>query len=194
MKKSNINIPLALSSRYSIPDLIRLTWSLFITFIFFNKARLIRQPTRIRGYRNILFGKDFTTGQYCRIEAGDKSDNTPSLIFGNNVQINDKCHIGAFNQIKIGNNVLIASGVFISDHDHGSMNLEDLLISPASRRLVYAPVTIEDNVWIGENVVILKGVKIGSSSVIAAGAVVTSDVPSFSLAAGVPARIIKQVN
>ena len=55
------------------------------------------------------------------------------------------------------------------------------------------PVTIEDDVWIGANVVVLPGVRIGTHSVVAAGAIVTKDVPPYSLVAGVPAKVIKQI-
>jgi lipopolysaccharide O-acetyltransferase len=181
----NLNTP------YSFPDKVRLIWSLLITKIFFPSARLIRQPTRIRGYKFMRFGKNFVTGQYCRIEAAMNDDFGPSLTFGNNVQINDRCHIAAIENIQIGNNVLIASDVYISDHDHGSFNENSLAIPPAKRRLVNKDINIGDNVWIGEKAIILKGVKIGESAVIAAGAVVTKDVLARSLVGGVPAKVIK---
>ena len=180
-----------LKTSYSFPDKLRLAWSLLITKIFFPSARLIRQPTRIRGYKHMHFGKNFVTGQYCRIEAGMTDGGHPSLTFGNNVQINDRCHIAAIENIRIGNNVLIASDVYISDHDHGSFNKISLSMPPAKRELVNKDIYISDNVWIGEKVIILKGVNIGESAVIAAGAVVTKDVLAHSLVAGVPAKVIK---
>lgn len=183
-----------LQSPYSVPDFIRLIWSLFSTKIFFSKARLIRQPSRIRGFKFIKLGLNFTTGSYCRIEASANISNSYSLIFGDNVQINDKCHIAAVKSVIISDNVLIGSNVFISDHDHGEFSIESLRLPPSSRILISSPIYIGRNVWIGENVVILKGVKIGESSIIAAGAVVTKDMPSFSLIAGVPAKVIKVIN
>lgn len=180
-----------LDSRYSFPDLVRLAWSLLITKLFFGPARIIRQPTRVRGFANIRIGQMFTTGQYCRIEAATRADGSPSLVFGDNIQINDKCHIAALHRIEIGSDVLIASNVYVSDHDHGDTSVEQLGISPADRPLVFSPVIIEDKVWIGENAVILKGVRIGQCSVVASGAVVTKDVPPYSVVAGVPARVIK---
>ena len=176
---------------YSPPDLIRLLWSLIITKIFFRRARLIRQPTRVRGYKNMIIGKRFTTGQYCRIEAGYRSNIkgvNKSLFIGNDVQINDNCHIASIQSVKIGNRVLIASKVYISDHDHGGTNLIDLAIPPALRPLISSPVYIADDVWIGEGVTILRGVSIGRGSVIGAGAVVTKSFPEFSIIVGVPGR------
>ena len=182
-----------LDSRYSFPDYCRLAWSLLITIIFFNKARLIRQPTRIRGYKNMKIGKGFTTGQYCRIEAGNNLEGLKTLNFGDNVQINDRCHIAAIHNVVISSNVLIASNVFISDHDHGEFSKSVLVMSPNDRPMVSSPVVIEENVWICENAVVLKGVTIGRNSIIAAGCVVTKSVPPFSLVAGVPGNIIKRL-
>lgn len=180
--------------RYSPPDSLRLLWSLIITKLFFSQARLIRQPTRIRGYENMTIGKGFTTGQYCRIEAGTRLLNQhllkKSLEIGCNVQINDNCHIGAIDSIFIDDGVLIASNVFITDHDHGDTNLGSLLIQPSLRKLVTAPVYIGKNVWIGEGVKILKGVVIGQGSVIGAGAVVTRSFPDNSIIVGIPAKKI----
>lgn len=180
-----------LNSRYSIPDLFRMVWALVLTKFFFRPARLIRQPTRIRGFSNMVIGEGFTTGQYCRIEAGSAGGNEGEvLIIGQNVQINDGCHIAAIEHISIGDDVLIASRVYISDHDHGAVSLDSLRTPPKERPLVSSPVIIENNVWIGEGVSILKGVKIGEGSVVAAGAVVTKNVPRYSVSAGVPAKVI----
>jgi acetyltransferase-like isoleucine patch superfamily enzyme len=183
-----------LDSPYSLPDLVRLCWSYVLTRILFRPARIIRQPCRIRGYKFMQIGHGFTTGQYCRIEAGRTTSERKSLIIGRSVQINDRCHIAALNSIEIGDNVLIASNVFITDHDHGDTSPESLKITPSKRPLRHSPVKIEDNVWIGQNAIILKGVTIGESSIIAAGSVVTRDIPPFCVAAGIPAVILKQVN
>jgi lipopolysaccharide O-acetyltransferase len=182
-----------LNSNYSLPDYFRLAWSLLLTKLFFRSARIIRQPSRVRGYRNMQIGKGFTTGQYCRIEAANAPNGHPTLVIGNRVQINDKCHIAALVKIEIGDDVLMGSNVFISDHDHGGTSPDQLRVSPAKRELISAPVIVEKNVWIGENAVILKGVTVGASSIIAAGAVVTRDVPPCSVVGGVPARVIKQL-
>lgn len=136
-------------------------------------------------------GSGFTTGQYCRIEAANSPQKNKTLVIGKNVEINDSCHIAALHSITIGHNVLIASQVYITDHDHGKITKEELIKHPNERALVYAAVTIEDDVWIGEKVTILKGVTIGKGSVIGTGAVVTKDVPPYSVAAGIPARVLK---
>ena len=143
----------------------------------------------------MLVGKGFTTGQYCRIEAANSDiSNKYTLIIGENVQINDSCHIAALDSVSIGDNVLIASKVYISDHDHGDFSEDSLRMPPRLRELVSAPVYIEDDVWLGEGVIILKGVRIGRGSVIGAAAVVTKDIPSYSLALGVPAKVVKTLD
>lgn len=96
--------------------------------------------------------------------------------------------------LSIGKNCSISSGVHIYTHDSVRWSLEGL----AKDRVKYshidrAPVSIGDNVYIGANAVILKGVKIGNCCVIGAGAVVTKNIPAFSVAVGVPAKIIGQV-
>jgi len=97
--------------------------------------------------------------------------------------INNNATIDCFASITIGHGVAISSGVTIRDSDNHSIN---------GNPVISAPIVIEDHVWIGLNATILKGVRIGSGSVIAAGAVVTSDVPANSLVGGVPAKVIKQ--
>jgi lipopolysaccharide O-acetyltransferase len=104
-------------------------------------------------------------------------------------------HIGALNRISIGNNVLIASRVFITDHNHGSYNgahQSSPYTPPAIRDIISNEVKIEDNVWIGEGVCILPGVVIGKGSVIASNSFVTKSIPANSIAAGVPAKVIKK--
>jgi lipopolysaccharide O-acetyltransferase len=91
--------------------------------------------------------------------------------------------------------VLIASCVFISDHNHGRYDELDMASSPAvppaDRPLSSKPVRIGNNVWLGEYVCILPGVTIGDGSIIGASSVVTHDIPANSIAAGNPARVIR---
>lgn len=114
---------------------------------------------------------------------------------GKNVIIGDNCCIN-FNvtmiddgKIEIGNNVLIGPNVTISTVNH-PIKVEDRI----KNLLQIENVTIEDNVWIGSNSVILPGIKIGKNSVIGAGSVVTKDIPSNVLAFGNPCKIIKIIN
>jgi acetyltransferase-like isoleucine patch superfamily enzyme len=110
----------------------------------------------------------------------------PSLIIGNNVFIGTGVEFNITKGINIGNDCLIASGCRFIDHDHG-IALTELMRNQDSVELKIA---IHDNVWIGCNCVILKGVEIESGAIIAAGAVVTKSVGSNEIWAGIPAKKI----
>ena len=151
----------------------------------------------IIGASYICIGRNFVAHDRNRFEAIDRNGAErfePQIFIGDNVIINYDCHIGAVSRVEIGNNVLLASRIYISDHDHGTTTFDDMKLPPTQRRVVSkGPVVIKDNVWIGEGVAILPNVTIGENSIIAANAVVTKDVPPFCVAAGVPARIIKTI-
>jgi len=185
--------------RYGLIGSLKLFISLIYTKIFFNSARIIRLPFDIRNRHLISLGKGLTTGYGCRIEALPLSKTDKIVIqFGNDVQINDYVHITAMESVTIGNNVLIASKVYISDCSHGSYagNQYDSEpdTAPSLRPLYSKSVSIEDNVWIGEFVSILPGVTIGKGSIIGSMSVVTKPIPAYSIAVGAPAKVIKVFN
>jgi acetyltransferase-like isoleucine patch superfamily enzyme len=107
------------------------------------------------------------------------------LIVGKNSRLNG-VHIDARELVAIGENVRIAPYTIILDSDFH--DLKDHFSNGSSK-----PIYIEDNVWIATRATILKGVRIGKGSVIAAGAIVTKDVPPYCVAAGTPARVIKKI-
>lgn len=158
---------------------------------------VLENPFYIMGADYTTIGDNFTARRNLKMRAFSSFNGdcfNPSISIGNNVSIETDCHIGCINKIIIGNNVLIASGVYISDHSHGALDFSDIDTSPLERSLASkGPIIVEDNVWIGERAVILAGVKIGNNSIIGANAVVTKDVPSYSIVAGVPAKVIKTI-
>jgi acetyltransferase-like isoleucine patch superfamily enzyme len=113
---------------------------------------------------------------------------TYGLSFGRGLSINTGVHIDARGGLTIGNYVMIGpnSTIVSSEHDL-SVSAEPM----AERNHLFRPVVIEDDVWIGANVVVCGGVRIGHGSVIGAGAVVTSDIPPMVIAGGVPAVVLK---
>jgi len=129
---------------------------------------------------------------------GDPFNCNPLIKIGCDVAINDYVHIGAVESITIGDRVLIASKVFISDHNHGSYGKNGIhtspQIAPGARSLNSSPIVIEDDVWIGEFVSVLPNVRIGKGSIIGTLSTVTHDIPPYSIAVGSPARVIKQFN
>ena len=110
------------------------------------------------------------------------------VIIGNNTRIG--LHNTIIGPVKIGNNVNLAQGITVTALNH---NFTDSTKRIDEQGVSTNPVTIEDDIWIGANAVILPGVNIGNHSVVAAGAVVTKDVPAHSLVAGVPAKVIKEI-
>lgn len=180
-----------MKNKYSISEWIKTCYSYIITKIWFKNARLIRRPVYIRGIKSIEGAKELTTGRFCRF---DLDGTKKTLFIGNNCEFGDMTHIAAYNHVEIGNNVLIASKCYIADVSHGRYRgkYQSTPESIPKKRVLYTePVIIEDNVWIGENVVILGGVKIGEGCIIGANSVVTKSIKSKTIAAGSPAVPIK---
>jgi len=165
------------------------------TRLLFSPARLIRFPIDIRNKSAMKWGSGFTTGKNCRLEAISPKGKEASIKIGNNVQLNDNVHIVSAESVILGDDVLIASKVFISDCSHGKYSGIDCSSpdsAPQTRPLYKAPVCIEDRVWIGDNVVVMPGVHIGAGTIIGASSVVVDSIPSDCIAVGAPARVIKK--
>lgn len=112
------------------------------------------------------------------------------LTIGNNCFFNNYCSITAHHRIKIGNNVLFGEGVKIYDHNH-RFNQKNKLVR--SQGFSDGEVIIGNNCWIGSNVIILKGTKIGNNSVIAAGSVISDDIPNNSIVKGEKNYFIEKI-
>lgn len=121
--------------------------------------------------------------------------NEPSLVIGEGCSFGRNNLITCSRKIIIGNNCLTGRCVTITDNNHGDSSYESLKTPPLKRPLVNKnDVIIGDNVWIGDKSTILSGVEIGDGAVIAANSVVTKNVPSYSVVAGIPAKIIRNYN
>jgi lipopolysaccharide O-acetyltransferase len=179
---------------YGLWGYFRLIRDKIFTIIYFPKARIMRLTIYIRGRKGIKGAEGLTTGVNLRIDIIDSKVNKAILDIGRNVEINDYVHIGVADSVSIGDNTLIASKVFISDHNHGSYSGDHQSnpnSTPISRTLISKKVSIGNNVWIGEFVSILPGVTIGDGSIIGAMSVVTKDIEANSIAVGTPAKVIK---
>lgn len=184
------------NSYFSASELLKTCYALILTKLFYRPASLIRRPFYLRGKPWISLGKGFRTGYRCRIEAfGDRNSHSIKIDVGENCHIGDNVHIAAIEKVRIGDNCLLASHIFISDSSHGSYHGE-AQDSPASRpeerKLVSSPVSIGNNVWIGENVSVLMGARIGDGCIVGAGSVVTKSFPDNCIIVGSPAKIIKR--
>lgn len=183
--------------QYSFFQIIYLIYCKIRTVLTFPNARIIRFPIDIRGRKFISIDSGLTSGVGCRIEAYPV-DNNKTLFIGKNFQMNDYVHISAVKSVCIGDNVLLASKIYISDCTHGSYigdeNDSDPLLNPADRPLSVKPVIIEDNVWLGEFVSVLPGVTIGKGAIVGANSVVSKNLPPYVIAVGSPAKPIKFYN
>lgn len=180
--------------RYSFFDILRNFISLIYTKLFYSKARLIRLPFYRSGSK-FIYSLGMTLGRGCRFDTGVSPE---CLIIGRDARIGDYVHINADKSVVIGNNVLMASKIFISDTNHGTYQGENQSppsSNPTMREYSYKPVRIGDNVWIGENVVILPGTSVGNGCIIGANSVLTGKkYPDNAIIAGVPAKVIKVYN
>ncbi|WP_366182387.1 acyltransferase [Flavobacterium ovatum] len=110
----------------------------------------------------------------------------PSIIIENDVFLGFGCEFNISSKIEIKQFAMIASGCKFIDHDHG-IALDSVMNGQSP---IEKPIVIEEYVWLGCNVIVLKGVNIGKGAVVAAGAVVTKSIPSNEIWAGVPAKKI----
>ena len=166
-------------------------------FAFVGKNVYIGKLSQLVGAKNItLFnGVSIGKGTYlCAWEAYGKQSFTPKIIFNENVIVGPNAHITSCNCIEIGSGTLLGKWVTITDNSHGEDYENEVSLTPIKRPLYSkGSVVIGKNVWIGDKVTILPNVKIGDGSVIGANSVVTKDVPSYCVAAGNPAKVIKQI-
>lgn len=126
-------------------------------------------------------------GEGLRIETPFYTDFGKNITVGDHVFINSGCKFQDQGGVYIGDWTFIGHNVVLATLDHD--------IDPEKRYMLHpAPIHIGNRVWIGSNVVITKGVTIGDNSVIAAGAVVTKDIPANVVAGGVPAKVIKEID
>ena len=138
--------------------------------IFIGKKVYVRKNTW-------LAAEPVTGDQQCR------------LVIGDGTYVGNFCHFYSSSLIEIGEKVLFADKVYVSDNLHSYNNIHLPVIEQPIRQL--SPVTIGSGAWIGENVCII-GCTIGRNAVIGANAVVTTNIPDYCVAVGAPAKIIKR--
>ena len=150
------------------------------------------------GQKRIIIG-DYTCIQShsilgCWERYGDQYF-APSITIGSHCCIGEYNHITACNKITIGDGLLTGRFVYIGDNAHGGLSWEEADIVPVKRHLTSkGEIMIGRNVWIGDKVTILGSVTIGDNVIIGAGSIVTRNIPSNSMVAGVPAKVIKTLN
>ncbi|MCQ2482208.1 MAG: acyltransferase [Clostridia bacterium] len=150
----------------------------------------------ICGEKYICIGDGFCAHENLIMQCFDKYDCSvyePSLKIGKRAYFGANCHIGCIGNITIGDNLTCGRNVLIIDHDHGQGTIEEGSIHPLDRPLVRkGDIKIGNNVWLGENCVVLSGVIIGDNVTVGANSVVTKDIPGNCIVGGIPAKIIRE--
>lgn len=170
------------------------------------KGVTIRQASYIRVGRNFIaqdhceinglsqkgleFGDKVTIGSYAIIRPTNLygGEAGVGLKVGDNSSIGPYCYIGCSGYIEIGNNVMMSPRVSIYSENHNFSNTEQPMIEQGVTRSF---VKIEDDCWLAANSLILAGVTVGKGAIVAAGSVVTKDVPPYAIVAGNPAKVVK---
>ena len=160
-------------------------------YLNFNRQWDTQRMMRNKMVGSIYLAKDATldvdafdvyAGSRINVNAGAK------LSLGSGY-MNHDCVIDCFDSISIGHHVVISERVVLRDSDNHS--IQDMEAISSDESAVIAPIVIGDHVWIGMNVIVLKGVTIGEGAIVAAGSVVNKDIPPHCLVAGVPAKVVK---
>ena len=157
-------------SQYSLGEFLNNCIYFGYTKLRFPGARLVRLPFYLRGGKShMAYGPGLTLGYGCRFDLDGEG---VTLSFGSNCKLNDRVHIVAHESVTIGDNVLMASNIFISDTSHGSFGgtPSSPYESPDERSLFTSPTSIGNNVWIGEGVCVMPGVSIGDGCTVGARA------------------------
>lgn len=162
-------------------------------FLLFGKHSIIHYPSNIPNKECVSIGENSTILSGSRIQVYNSLTGlSANVTIGNNCYIGTNFSILAGANVVIENEVLIASNVLITSEDHG-MNPESE-IPYMNQPLICKEVRVGEGTWIGEKVSVLPGVRIGRKCIIGTNAVVTKDVPDYSIVAGIPARVIKTYN
>lgn len=157
------------------------------SFAAFGSGSIVEPPVRIGGEKRIRVGSGVYVGAGSWLLAlpGDGV----ALEIGDGTNISGSLVVSAAQSVRIGRSVLMARNVYLSDHGHA---FEERGVPVLAQGISEPrPVEICDHAWLGENVVVCPGVRIGRGAVVGANAVVLEDVPDYCVAVGVPARVVR---
>lgn len=162
-----------------------------LLFASCGKSSYIIRPLRVRGGKDVAIGSGVSILDFLRIETWreDKSGSEPCIIIGDRTNIEQNVHITAGESVIIEKECSIFAGVMITDMIHP---YDDIHIASKFQKKVTKPVFVGSQSQIGIGARIMPGVRIGRHCIIGTNAVVTRDIPDYSVAAGIPAKVIKQ--
>ena len=160
-------------------------------FSSFGTRTVLQPPVRLNGTRRIAIGDDVFVGAGSWLQTlGDGSG--VAVTIGNGTSIVGGCTLSAVSSIVVGQKVLMARNVYVADHMHGFDDPQMAVLDQDLTRV--APVEIGDGAWLGQNVVVGPGVRIGRGAVVGSNSVVLKDIPDRCVAAGAPARVLRQLD
>ncbi len=160
-------------------------------FKHLGKGSKILRPLRLKNVHYMSIGDDVMIHNQCWLQTLSVLREPPELVIGNGSIIGNFNHITCASRVHLGEKVLTADRVFISDNGHGYEDSDKAILDQGV--VSRGPVSIGAGTWLGENAVVLS-CKIGRNCVIGANAAVVHDIPDYCVAVGTPARIIKRFN
>jgi len=200
------HIPVIFSSLYLLHITIKQVFSDFTRIFYYTpifKTRLINQPKRLYlygglpvviGSLNIDMGDDVRLAAMTTISGRTVGTKIPTLVIGNNVGISWRTSISVGCRVVIGNNVRIAGDCYLAGYPGHPVNAKDRALGQADTESQVGNIILKNDVWLATGVKVMPGVTIGQGTIVAAGSVVTKNLPANVLAGGTPAKVIKQLN
>ncbi|MBD2232357.1 acyltransferase [Phormidium tenue] len=176
----------------SVFNRIRST-TLLTKFKSVGEGSRVEWPSKISGGQYITLGKNVYIAWNGWLFGNDHYGDqhfTPEILIDDGAYIGNACHIVACNRVTVGKGVLIADRCYLSDNLHDYRDVDCSIRE--NQLLVPGEVKIGDNSWIGENVCIYGAVTVGKHCVVGANSVLTKSIPDYSVAVGVPARVVKR--
>ena len=199
------NIPFIFKILYFVHIVIKQTVSDVLRILYYTpllKSRLKNNPKQLYlygglpvviGSLDIIMGDRVRLAAMTTISGRSVGHKIPQLIIGDNVDISWRTSISVGNTIILCNNVRIAGDCYLAGYPGHPINAKLRALGKPEENSQVGDIILDDDVWLATGVKVMAGVTIGRGTIVAAGSVVTKDLPSFVLAAGVPARIIKSI-
>ena len=157
-------------------------------FAAYGERSVIQLPVRLNGVERIAVGSDVFVGAGSWLQVLDEATVDVALTLGDGTSIAGSCVLSAVQSVTLGRKVLMARNVYIADHRHAFADSAEAVLDQGVTEV--APVEICDGAWLGQNVVVGPGVRIGRGAVVGANSVVLQDVPDHAVAVGAPARVL----
>jgi serine acetyltransferase len=183
--------------REALHQALRIAWwtPLFLTRVE-TKAEGLRLDggmPQVLGPLRIVMGRDCRINGRTTFAARPSTRPLPVLEIGDNVGISWMTSISVGTRVVLGNNVRIAQRCFLAGYPGHPMDAADRAAGLPCTAAQIGDIVLEDDVWLGTGVMVMPGVRIGRGTVVAAGSVVTRDLPPFVVAGGMPARVIREI-